>query len=95
MMHGREKSDDAIVAEKPANKADQPAPEGSAAKPMRRSRWSEGRGPRGMRASKARTGRRAGQACLERIRQAIAVWTGGRSRVRKSRTYEFYARGAR
>ena len=31
MMHGPEKSDFAIVAGKPANKAEQPAPEGSAA----------------------------------------------------------------
>jgi hypothetical protein len=66
MMHGHEKSDLAIVAMKPANKA-----EGS---PLRRrlrgrtqrSRWSEGRGPRGMRTSKARTGLRARQACQRR-----------------------------
>ena len=32
----------------------------------RRSRWSEGRGPRGMRTSKARAGRRAGRACHRR-----------------------------
>ena len=32
MMHGHEKSDLAIVAGKPANKAEQPAPERSAAK---------------------------------------------------------------
>ena len=31
MMHGHEKSDLVIVAVKPANKAEQPAPEGSAA----------------------------------------------------------------
>src|SRR5215204_6788083 len=66
MMHGHEKSDLVIVAMKPANKA-----EGS---PLRRrlrgrtqrSRWSEGRGPRGMRTSKARTGLRARQACQRR-----------------------------
>src|SRR6516165_4579715 len=33
MMHGHEKSDPAIVAEKPANKAEQPAAEQSAAEP--------------------------------------------------------------
>ena len=33
MMHGHEKSDPAIVAMKPANKADRTAPEGSAANP--------------------------------------------------------------
>ena len=57
MMHGHEKSDPAIVAVKPANKA--------RSDPLR-SRWSEGRGPRGMRASKARTGLRAGSACHRR-----------------------------
>ena len=31
-----------------------------------RSWWSEGRGPRGMRASKARTGLRTGKACYRR-----------------------------
>jgi hypothetical protein len=33
MMHGHEKSDSVIVAEKPANKAEQPAAEQSAAEP--------------------------------------------------------------
>ena len=37
MMHGREKSDSAIVAGKPTNKAESSA---------LRSRWSEGRRPR-------------------------------------------------
>ena len=49
MMHGREKSDHAIVAMKPANKA-----EPTAESRTRRSRWSEGRGPRGMRSSTTR-----------------------------------------
>ena len=58
MMHGHEKSDSAIVAVKPANKA---VPGGAirGEKPLR-SRWSEGRRPRGMRTSKARAGLRAG-----------------------------------
>ena len=56
MMHGREKSDPAIVAMKPTNKAGN----------RRRSRWSQGRGPRGMRTSKARAGRRTGKACHRR-----------------------------
>src|SRR6202022_2623397 len=56
MMHGREKSDSAIVAEKPTNKA----------VPTARSRWSEGWGPRGTRISKARTGHRTGQLCHRR-----------------------------
>ena len=57
MMHGRGKSDPAIVAVKPTNKA------GAI---RLRSRWSEGRGPRGMRASKARAGHRTGEACHRR-----------------------------
>ena len=60
MMHGHEKSDPAIVAVKPANKAEQLAAEQSAAEQPQRSRWSQGRGPREMRTSKARAGRRAG-----------------------------------
>ena len=62
MMHGHEKSDPAIVAVKPANKAEQPAAEQSAAE-AQRSQWSQGRGPREMRASKAVPGHRAGSAC--------------------------------
>jgi RNA-directed DNA polymerase len=34
MMHGHEKSDFVIVAEKPVNKAEQPAAEQSAAEPV-------------------------------------------------------------
>ena len=56
MMHGHEKSRSAIVAGKPTNKASDPL----------RSRWSEGRRPRGMRASKARTGRSTERACHRR-----------------------------
>ena len=71
MMHGREKSDLVIVAMKPANKAEgpsvaRPAEEKHAAEPVepRACPWLEqGRGPRGMRASKAGAGRSAGQAC--------------------------------
>jgi len=51
MMHEGEKSDLAIVAVKPTNKAGRSAAE--LVEPRR--------GPKGMRASKARTGRRAGQ----------------------------------
>ena len=58
MMHDCEKSDFAIVATKPTNKAERSEP--------LRSRWSEGRRPRGTRASKARTGLRAGCACHRR-----------------------------
>jgi len=50
MMHDRGKSDSAIVAVKPTNNAGN----------RRRSRWSQGRGPRGTQASKAHTGHRVG-----------------------------------
>ena len=59
MMHGHEKSDPAIVAVKPANKAEQPL-RSNPRRSTQRSRWSQGRGPRGMRTSKARAGRRTG-----------------------------------
>ena len=56
MMHGREKSDPAIVARKPANNAGQPAAE----------RVERRAGTEGTRASKARAGRRTGKACHRR-----------------------------
>jgi hypothetical protein len=56
MMHGPEKSDSVIVAAKPTNKAEQSAAE----------LVGQGQGPRGMRASKARSGHRAGSACHRR-----------------------------
>src|SRR5262245_37321716 len=62
-MHGREKSDFAIVAGKPTNKA---VP--TASEPVER------RGqPRGMRASKARTGHRTGQPCHRRRTNPIVT----------------------
>jgi len=60
MMHGHEKSDLAIVAGKSANNVATPLRSNPRRSQPQRSRWSEGRGPRGMRASKARAGRRAG-----------------------------------
>ena len=74
MMHGHEKSDLVIVAVKPTNKARKALR--SVAGDPQRSWWSEGRGPRGMRTSKARTGLRARLSvsqALERIRQRVAV----------------------
>jgi hypothetical protein len=56
MMHGREKSDSAIVAAKLVNKAGR----------LARSRWSEGQGPRGRRHGEARAGHRTGRACPRR-----------------------------
>jgi hypothetical protein len=53
MMNGREKSDSAVVAMKPANKAGEPTAE-----------WAEPRaGTKGTRVSHARTGRSTGQPC--------------------------------
>jgi hypothetical protein len=52
MMHDHEKSDSAIVARKPTNKAEHPP----------RSRWSQGRRPRGTQVSKARSGLSTGFA---------------------------------
>jgi len=57
MMNEPRSSDLAKVAGKPTNKA---------GVERRRSRWSQGRGPRGTRTSKARTGRSAGPACHRR-----------------------------
>jgi hypothetical protein len=56
MMDGREKSDLAVVAMKPTNKAGKPA-----AEPVERRA-----GPRGKRTSKARAGLRTGQVCHRR-----------------------------
>jgi hypothetical protein len=53
MMHGHEKSDSAIVATKPPNKAGD----------RQRRRWSEGRRPRRTRTDSARAGHSAGKAC--------------------------------
>ena len=50
MMHGHEKSGDAIVAVSRRTRRSDPL----------RSRWSQGRRSRGTRASKARTGRSTG-----------------------------------
>src|SRR5262249_14855344 len=65
MMPGHEKSDLVIVAMKPANKAKSPLRRRLRGR-AQRCRWSEGRGPRGIRTSKARTGLRARVACQRR-----------------------------
>jgi hypothetical protein len=53
MKNEREKSDLFIVAMRPANKPGDRV----------RSRWSQGRGPRGTQESNTRAGHRAGKAC--------------------------------
>jgi hypothetical protein len=96
MMHGREKSDSAILAVKPANKvarpvAEQTAADASAAEPMERRAETKGNASQ---QSTHRTQSRASVSqALERIRQAFAVVTQGRSRMRESCTYGS-ARGA-
>ena len=90
MMHGHEKSDPAIVAVKPTNKAEGPAVaraagEKHAAEPVERRAGAKGN------ADRQSTDWTQSQApvsqTLDRIRQTIAVWTRGGSRMRESRTY--------
>jgi hypothetical protein len=80
MMHGHEKSGDAIVAVKPTNKAER-----SAAEPVEPRAETEGN------ASQQSTHRAQYRVsvsqALDRIRQAIAVVTRGGSRMRESCTY--------
>ena len=87
MMHGRGKSDPVIVAVKPTNQAER-----SAAEPVEPRAGTEGNAGQ-QSACRTRSRASASQA-LERIRQAFAVWTRGRSRMRESCTYGS-VRGAR
>src|SRR5260370_18534451 len=74
MMHGREKSDLAIVAGKPANKAEQPAAERSAAKlnaaelVERRARTE---GNAGQQSTRRTQSRESVSQALERIRKVV------------------------
>jgi hypothetical protein len=83
MMHGRGKSDEAIVAGKPANKAEQ-----SAAEPVERRAGTKGNVDQ---QSTCRTQSRISVSqALERIRKvqnALPSHTRGGSRMRESRTY--------
>src|SRR6266542_6628362 len=80
MMHGHEKSDDAIVAVKPTNKAER-----SAAEPVERR--AEAKGNAGQQSThRAQYRVRVAQA-LACIRQASAVMTRGGNRMRESCTY--------
>src|SRR6516162_9177565 len=86
MMHGRGKSDFAIVAVKPANKAEQ-----SAAEPVEQRAETKGNANQ---QSACRTQSRVSVSqALERIRQTFAVVTRGKSRMRESCMYGS-ARGA-
>src|SRR6266568_3346140 len=72
MMHGHEKSDLAIVAGKPANKVEQPAPERSAAKlnaaePVERRAGAKGNA--GQQSTRRTQSRESVSQALERIRK--------------------------
>src|SRR6266542_5238463 len=96
MMHGREKSDLAIVAMKPANKANEPTAEAStganAAEPVERRAGAKGNAHQ-QSTHWTQSQARVSQA-LDRIRQLLAVWTRGGSRMRESCPYGS-VRGAR
>jgi hypothetical protein len=80
VMHGREKSDSAIVAVKLTNKAGQPAAE--LVEPRAETKGNVDR------QSTFRTQSRFSVSqALAHIRRAIAGWTRGRSRMRESRKY--------
>ena len=72
MMHGHEKSDLAILAGKPANKAEQPAPERSAAKLIAAEpveRWARTEGNAGQQSTRRTQSRESVSQALERIRR--------------------------
>ena len=87
MMHGRGKSDSAIVAVKPANKAERScgARAGNAAEPVERR--AETKGNADQQSTRRTQSRISVSQALDRIRQALAVLTRGRSRMRESCTY--------
>jgi hypothetical protein len=90
MMHGHEKSDFAIVAVKPANKVARPVAEQSAAEPAAAEpveRRAETKGNASQQSTCRTQSRISVSQALERIRQAFAVMTRGRSRMRESRMY--------
>ena len=80
MMHDREKSDPAIVAGKPTNKAGQPA-----AELVEPRAGAEGNASQ-QSTHRTQCRKRASQA-LERVRQALPSHTQGGSRVREFRSH--------
>ena len=80
MTHGHEKSDFAIVAVKPANKAER-----SAAEPVEPR--AETKGNADQQSTYRAQNRISVSQALDCMRQALAVWTRGRSRMRESCTY--------
>jgi hypothetical protein len=90
MMHGRGKSDSAIVVVKPANKAEPPTAESSAVMTAAAELVERRAGTKGnadwQSTHQTQRWARVSQA-LDRMRQMIAVGTRGRSRMRESCTY--------
>jgi len=80
MMHGRRKSDSAIVAVKPANNAER-----SAAEPVEPRAGTKGNA--GQQSTRRTQSRISVSKMLARIRQIVAVDTRGGSRMRESCTY--------
>jgi hypothetical protein len=90
MTHGHEKSDFAIVAVKPANKAEQLAAEQSASEPAAAEpveQRTETKGNAGQQSTHRTQSWVSVSQALERIRQVSAVMTRGRSRMRESCMY--------
>src|SRR2546427_1782820 len=90
MMHGHEKSGSVIVAVKPANKAEHPAAEQAAAEPTAAELVeprTETKGNADQQSTRRTQSRVSVSQALERIRQVVAVWTRGGSRMHASRTY--------
>ena len=79
-LHGRGKSDSAIVAVKPTNNAER-----SAAEPVEPR--AETKGNAEQQSTCRAQNRISVSQALDRMRQALAVWTRGRSRMRESCTY--------
>ena len=83
MMHGHEKSDSVIVAVKPANKAEQPAADRTAAEPTAAELVERRAGTKGnanWQSTRRTQSRVSVSQALERIWQVNAVMTrGGRS----------------
>src|SRR5947209_2761687 len=88
MMHGHEKSDPAIVAVKPANKAKKSTAEASAGKVAAEpgERRAGTKGNAGQQSTCRAQNRISVSQALERIRQFAVTHPGG-SRMRESRTY--------
>ena len=90
MTHGPEKSDFAIVAVKPANKAAPTGAEQSVAGQAaaeRVERRAETKGNADQQSTCRAQNRISVSQALDCMRQALAVWTRGRSRMRESCTY--------